>query len=52
MTDKELESLREQIEEIESHGHGEVIVKVKNGYIHRVLSTKDTLVESRVLTKS
>jgi len=51
MTDKELESLREQIEEIETHGHGEVIVKVKNGYIYRIICSKDTLVESRVLTK-
>lgn len=39
-----LELIKQKIAEIEKLGHGEVIIKIKNGVIYRVLSTKDELV--------
>lgn len=32
-----------KIEEIKAFGHGEVVVKIKNGHIYRILKTEDEL---------
>ena len=32
-----------KIAQVEKQGHGEVIIKIKNGYIHRVLTTEDDM---------
>lgn len=42
--DKEtLELIKKNIEEIEAGGHGEVVVKIKNGFVFRILITQDKL---------
>ena len=43
--DKEIsERLEEKIEQVEKLGHGEVVVKIKNGVIYRILTVEDELV--------
>jgi len=39
-----IELVKEKIDTIKSLGHGEVIVKIKNGKIYRILTTEDKLV--------
>ncbi len=34
-----------KIEQVEKSGHGEVVIKIKNGYVWRVLVTYDTIVK-------
>ena len=43
MEKEALESIKKKVEEVEKKGHGEVIVKIKNGTIYRVLQTFDEL---------
>lgn len=38
------DKLDRKIKQVEKQGHGEIVIKVKNGYIHRVLTTEDDLV--------
>ena len=45
MNESQLQMVKEEIEKIESQGHGEVTIKIKNGYVWRVLSTKDNLID-------
>ncbi len=39
-----LQSIKEKIESVEKKGHGEIIVKIKNGHVWRILSTEDELI--------
>ncbi len=49
MENKTLEFIREQIEKIEKEPkHGEVIVKIRNGYVYRVIPSPDYLLDSKV----
>ena len=41
MKESELQLIKEKVEKIESHGFGEVTIKIKNGYIWRVIATED-----------
>ena len=41
MDKEELEYIQKKVEEVEKLGHGEIIIKVKNGFIWRVLQTFD-----------
>jgi len=43
MNESQSQIVRDEIEKIEALGHGEVTIKIKNGYIWRILSTNDTL---------
>jgi len=45
MDTKTLEKVKEKIERISVQGHGEVIVKIKNGHIWRILATEDELLD-------
>lgn len=49
MNKETLEFIKEQIEAIEKHGHGEVVIKIKNGVVYRVLPTPDYLLARNVL---
>ena len=40
-----LENIKEKIAQVESDGHGEVIIKIKNGHVWRILQTYDTLLK-------
>ena len=40
-----LQNIKEKIERLEEKGHGEVVVKIKNGYVWRILDTRDTMVK-------
>lgn len=51
MDTETLEFIKKEIEKIEAKGFGEVVVKVKNGYIFRLLVTEDTLFEGKILKK-
>lgn len=44
MLDWELELVKEKIDAIKEWGHGEVVIKIKNGVVCRVLKTEDTLI--------
>ncbi len=44
MDNKKLSLVKTAIEFVEKKGHGEVIIKIKNGVIYRVLTTEDKLV--------
>ena len=46
MLNGELELIKEKIDAIKKLGHGEVVVKIKNGIIYRIL-----VVEDRLITK-
>ena len=35
--------LEEKIDQVKKQGHGEVIIKIRNGYVWRVLTTEDNL---------
>ncbi len=39
----EQDKLDPKVDFIKKQGHGEVLIKIKNGYIHRVLTTEDDL---------
>jgi len=47
MDTKTLEFIKEEIEKIEAHGHGEVIIKIKNGFVYRVISSLDYLLDKK-----
>ena len=40
----ELDLVKETVDAIKKRGHGEVVIKIKNGVIYRVLKTEDTLI--------
>lgn len=41
-----LEFIKKQVEQIEADPkHGEVIIKVKNGYVHRVIASPDYMLD-------
>ena len=44
MIDKELKLIKEKIDAVKGLGHGEVVIKIKNGIVYRVLTTEDKLV--------
>ncbi len=44
MDSKVKEDIEKKIEDIEKQGHGEVVIKIKNGVIYRVLKTEDELI--------
>ena len=47
MTDKiTLDEIKESIEKVEARGFGEVVVKIKNGYVHRIIETIDTILDN------
>ncbi len=41
MDNQTLVDIKQKIEEVEASGHGEVVIKIKNGYVWRVLQTFD-----------
>ncbi len=43
-----LEDIIEKIQQVEKLGHGEVVIKIKNGYVYRVLTTEDSLIKKEV----
>ena len=44
MDDTQLQLVKKEVENIEAHdGHGEVVIKVKNGYFWRILVTTDKI---------
>jgi len=43
--------IEEKIKLVEAEGFGEVIIKVKNGVVYRVIKTDDFLIEKRGLDK-
>jgi len=47
MKKPQLEMVKEAIEKIEAEGHGEVVVKIKNGYIWRILTVNDKLLDKK-----
>mgnify|MGYP001590217081 CR=1 FL=1 len=40
--------LEQKIAQIEKHGHGEVVVKIRNGQVWRLLTNEDTLLLNKV----
>lgn len=40
-----LDLIKEKIEYIIKQGHGEVVVKIKNGVVYRVLTAEDQLLK-------
>lgn len=48
MEESTLEFIKLKIEQVEKESHGEVIIKIKNGYVYRVLATCDTMVKDSV----
>ena len=44
MNKQTIELIKEKVEKVEVVGHGEVVIKIKNGYVWRILSTLDELV--------
>ena len=44
MDNETLKLIKEKILEIEKLGHGEVVIKIKNGTVYRILATEDKLV--------
>jgi len=40
----ELKLIAEKIAEIKKLGHGEIVIKVKNGQVYRILTTEDKLI--------
>ena len=49
MNKEELKKVEEEIDKVEAHRHGEIVLKIKNGYVYRIIQTYDTLLD---LTKS
>ena len=50
MTDSAtIKLIEDKIQRVEAEGFGEVIVKIKNGWIYRILVTTDMLIENPVL---
>ena len=47
MDTKTLEFIKQEIEKVEAHGHGEVVVKVKNGFVYRVIPSPDYLLDKK-----
>ena len=47
MNTKTLEFIKKEIEKIETHGHGEVVIKIKNGFTYRVIPSFDYLLDKR-----
>jgi len=45
MKESVLQLILAKIEQVKKLGHGEVIVKIKNGIVYRILATEDKLVE-------
>jgi len=39
-----LENIKDKIEKLEERGHGEVVIKIKNGHVWRILDTCDELI--------
>ena len=53
MNDKTLQFIKEQVELIEDNPkHGEVILKIKNGYVYRVVPSPDYLLKETIDKKS
>ena len=52
MKPDKLQSIKEKIEQVENDGHGEVVVKIKNGRVYRTLQTFDELEEDKVFDKT
>ncbi len=48
MNKETLELIKYAVEFVEGKKHGEVIVKIKNGYVYRVLTTEDSLIKKEV----
>jgi len=48
MNAETLEKIKVKVEEVEIHGFGEVIVKVKNGSVCRILKTDDELLDKKL----
>tara|TARA_Y100000310_G_C20138713_1_gene559245 strand:- start:353 stop:505 length:153 start_codon:yes stop_codon:yes gene_type:complete len=46
MNEQDMQDIREKVERVEKQGHGEVVVKIKNGFIYRILVTEDSLVSN------
>ena len=44
--DNSIRIIEHKIEQIKKKGHGEVVIKIKNGYIWRILTTEDDFYES------
>ena len=40
---EEIKRIEEKVDQILKFGHGEVIIKIINGHIHRVIKTEDEL---------
>lgn len=43
MEEKELEIVKSRIATVEKVKHGDVVIKIKNGVIYRILTTADEL---------
>ncbi len=41
-----------KVDLVEAAGHGEVVIKIKNGYVYRVPHTIDTYIEKPKLDKT
>ena len=39
-----IDLIQEKIEAVKKHGHGEVVIKIKNGAVWRMLATYDILI--------
>lgn len=43
--------IEEIVERVKKQGHGEIIIKIRNGYVYRILETYDALVKERKVDK-
>ena len=50
MNKESLLLLTQKIEWVEKQGHGEVVVKIRNGVVYRILVTEDELIDPHNLT--